>query len=51
MAKRSTNKKAAQYNSNTLTAYLVVGIVLIAGGIISLLSVVGGLKGAVFAQV
>ena len=48
MAKRSAPKKAAQYNSNTLAAFAVVGIVLIALGVISLLSVVGGLKGSVF---
>ncbi len=48
MAKRSTNKKAAQYHSNTLTAFVAVGIVLIALGIVSLLAVVGGLKGSVF---
>ncbi len=48
MAKRSTNKKAAQYNSNTLAAFLVVGIVLIALSVVGLLSVVGGLKGSVF---
>lgn len=48
MAKRSVPKKAAQYNSNTLAAFVAVGIVLIALGVISLLSVVGGLKGSVF---
>ena len=48
MAKRSASKKAAQYNSNLLATFLVVGIVLIALGVISLLSVVGGLKGSVF---
>lgn len=48
MAKRSNNKKAAQYHSNTLTAFAVVGIVLIALGIVSLLAVVGGLKGTMF---
>jgi len=48
MAKRSAPKKAAQYNSNTLAAFAVVGIVLIALGVVSLLSVVGGLKGSVF---
>ena len=48
MAKRSAPKKAARYNSNTLTAFVAVGIVLIALGVISLLSVVGGLKGSVF---
>ena len=46
--KRSANKKAAQYHSNTLTAFVAVGIVLIALGIVSLLSVVAGLKGSVF---
>jgi len=48
MAKRSASKKAAQYHSNTLTAFVAVGIVLIALGVVSLLSVVGGLKGSVF---
>jgi len=48
MAKSSTKKKAAKYNSNTLTAFVVVGVVLIALGVVSLLSVVGGLRGAVF---
>ena len=48
MAKRSAPKKAAQYHSNTLAAFAVVGIVLIALGVVSLLSVVGGLKGSVF---
>ena len=48
MAKRSTSKKAAQYNSNTLATFAVVGIILIALGVVSLLSVVGGLKGSVF---
>ncbi len=48
MAKRSTNKKAAQYHSNTLAAFLAVGIILIALGVVSLLSVVGGLRGSVF---
>ena len=48
MAKRSAPKKAAQYNSNTLAAFVAVGIVLIALGVVSMLSVVGGLKGSVF---
>ncbi|MBR6569307.1 MAG: DUF87 domain-containing protein [Clostridia bacterium] len=49
MAKRSAQKKgAAQYNTNTLATFVVVGIVLIALGVVSLLSVAGGLKGSVF---
>ncbi|MBR5546181.1 MAG: DUF87 domain-containing protein [Clostridia bacterium] len=48
MAKRSNNKKAAQFHSNTLAAFVTVGILLIALGVVSLLSVVGGLRGSVF---
>jgi len=48
MTKGSTKKKAAKYNSNTLTAFLVIGVVLIALGVVSLLSCAGGLKGTVF---
>ena len=48
MANSSKKKKAAQYESNTLAAYAAVGIVLIALGVLTLLSVVGGLQGSVF---
>ena len=51
MAKSSTKKKAAKYNSNTLTAFLVIGVVLIALGVVSLLSCAGGLKGTAFTWV
>jgi len=51
MAKGSKKKNAAQYESNTLAAYAAVGIVLIALGVLSLLSVVGGLQGSVFGQI
>ena len=48
MAKSSKKKNAAQYESNTLAAFAAVGIVLIALGVLSLLSVVGGLRGSFF---
>ena len=48
MAKSSKKKNAAQYESNTLAAFAAVGIVLIALGAVSLLAVVGGVKGAFF---
>ncbi|MBR3874076.1 MAG: hypothetical protein IKJ26_07870 [Clostridia bacterium] len=51
MAKSSQKKKAAQYETNTLAAYAAVGILLIALGVLSLLSVVGGLKGSVFSLI
>ena len=51
MAKSSKKKNAAQYESNTLAAFAVVGIVLIAIGAVSLLAVVGGVKGAFFDSV
>jgi len=51
MAKSSRKKKAAQYESNTLAAFAVIGMILIALGVVSLLSVVGGLKGSIFTMV
>ena len=51
MAKSSKKKNAAQYESNTLAAFAVIGIVLIAVGAVSLLAVVGGVKGAFFDSV
>ena len=51
MAKSSKKKNAAQYESNTLAAFAAVGIVLIALGVVSLLAVVGGLRGAVFSMI
>jgi len=49
MAKSSAPKKeAAKYNTNTLATFVVVGIILIALGVVSLLAVAGGLKGSVF---
>ena len=44
-------KSAAQYESGTLAAFAVIGIVLIALGVVSLLAVVGGLRGAFFTMV
>ena len=43
-----SKKAAAQYESGTLAAFAVVGILLIALGVVSLLAVVGGLQGRVF---
>jgi len=51
MAKSSPSKKAAQYESNTLAAFAVAGIVLIALGVVSLLAVVGGMKGGFFSMI
>lgn len=51
MAKSSPSKKAAQYESNTLAAFAVAGIVLIALGVVSLLAVVGGMKGSFFSMI
>lgn len=51
MAKSSPSKKAAQYESNTLAAFAVAGIVLIALGVVSLLAVVGGMKGGFFSLI
>ena len=51
MAKSSKKKNAAQYESNTLAAFAAVGIVLIALGVISLLAVVGGLRGSFFSMI
>ncbi|MBP3647941.1 MAG: DUF87 domain-containing protein [Clostridia bacterium] len=51
MAKSSKKKNAAQYESNTLAAFAAVGIVLIALGVVSLLAVVGGLRGSFFSMV
>lgn len=51
MAKSSPSKKAAQYESNTLAAFAVTGIVLIALGVVSLLAVVGGMKGGFFSLI
>ena len=48
MAKSSKKRNAAQYESNTLAAFAAVGIVLIALGVLTLLSVVGGLRGSFF---
>ena len=46
-----TGKKKAQYEASTLATYAVAGMVIIALGAVSLLSVVGGLRGALFTQV
>ena len=46
-----SKKAAAQYESGTLAAFAVVGILLIALGVVSLLAVVGGLQGAFFSMV
>ncbi len=46
-----SKKAAAQYESGTLAAFAIAGILLIALGVISLLAVVGGLKGAFFSMV
>lgn len=51
MAKGSQKKNAAQFQSNTLAAYAGVGILLIALGALSLLSIVGGLQGNVFTHI
>ena len=51
MAKSSKQKKAAQIGSDMLAALAVFGVVLIALGLVSLLSIVGGLKGAFFSTV
>lgn len=47
----STKKKAKVYEPGTLAFLAILGIILIALGVISLLSVAGGLQGAVFTQV
>ncbi|MDO4349051.1 MAG: DNA translocase FtsK [Eubacteriales bacterium] len=44
-------KSAPQYESGTLAAFAVAGILLITVGVVTLLAVVGGLKGAFFSQV
>ena len=44
-------KNAPQYESGTLAAFAAVGILLITVGVVTLLAVVGGLKGAFFSQV
>lgn len=49
MAKKK--KSAPQYESGTLAAFAVAGVLLIALGVVTLLAVVGGLKGAFFSQV
>lgn len=46
-----SKKSAAQYEAGTLAAFAVIGILLIALGVLSLLSVVGGLQGAFFTQI
>ena len=46
-----SKKAAAQYESGTLAAFAVAGILLIALGVVSLLAVVGGLKGTLFTMV
>ncbi len=46
-----SKKAAAQYESGTLAAFAVAGILLIALGVVSLLAVVGGLKGTLFSMV
>lgn len=51
MAKSSKKKSAAQYESNTLAAFAVIGVILIALGVLSLLSIVGGLQGTIFTMV
>ncbi len=51
MAKGGKKQQAAQYESGTLAVYAVAGIVLMGLGVLSLLSVVGGLKGVFFSQV
>lgn len=44
-------QQTAQYEASTLAAFSVVGILLLGLGVVSLLSVVGGLKGAFFSQI
>lgn len=44
-------KNAPQYESGTLAAFAAAGILLITVGVVTLLSVAGGLKGAFFSQV
>lgn len=46
-----SKKSAAQYEAGTLVAYAVVGILLIAIGLVTLLAVMGGLTGTFFTQV
>ena len=46
-----SKKAAIQYESGTLAAFAVAGILLIALGVVSLLAVVGGLKGTLFSMV
>lgn len=51
MAKSGKKKGAGQYEASTLAAFAIAGIVLITLGVLSLLSVVGGLRGTFFTQV
>ena len=51
MTAERRKKQAAQYEPGTLAAYAITGILLIAVGVVSLLSIVGGLRGALFTQV
>ena len=51
MAKSSRKNNAAQYESGTLAAFAVIGMLLMAAGVVSLLAVVGGLKGTFFTMV
>ncbi|MEG0862986.1 MAG: DNA translocase FtsK [Clostridia bacterium] len=51
MTKNAKNKNANQYEAGTLAFFAVVGILLMTLGVLSLLAVMGGLQGAIFAQV
>ena len=46
-----SKKAAAQYESGTLAAFAVAGILLIALGVVSLLAVVGGFSGNEIADI
>lgn len=51
MPKTNRRRNPSQYDSSTLAAFAVTGILLITLGVISLLSVVGGLSGTFFSYV
>ncbi|MEG0491722.1 MAG: DNA translocase FtsK [Clostridia bacterium] len=51
MTKSAKKKNANQYEAGTLAFFAVVGILLMTLGVLSLLAVLGGLQGAIFAQV
>lgn len=46
-----SKKRTAQYESGTLATYAVLGIVLVAMGVFTLISIVGGIENTIFTQV